>query len=152
MGGGFDFVRKALDIGFGGAFGLFGFGGGGGRLRAGVVPVYEVAAAVEFRVMAAYAPYRAAVEAFGPAYPRTVLGGDEVEVARDAVASGLFEHHEERTHPVREFRAARTAVLEELRRAHAWSAMRLLDGLVGVVDEQKRTFRAVDPPPLQDAV
>ena len=50
-GEGFDFVREALDIGFGGAFGLFGFGGGGGRLRAGVVPVYEIAAAVEFRVV-----------------------------------------------------------------------------------------------------
>ena len=31
------------------AFGLFGFGGG--RLRVGVVPVYEIAAAVEFRVV-----------------------------------------------------------------------------------------------------
>ena len=31
-GEGFDFVREALDIGFGGTFGLFGFGGrGGGR-------------------------------------------------------------------------------------------------------------------------
>ena len=28
-GEGFDFVREALNIGFGGAFGLFGFGGGG---------------------------------------------------------------------------------------------------------------------------
>ena len=45
-GEGFDFVREALDIGFGGTFGLFGFGGGGGRLRVGVVPVYEIAAAV----------------------------------------------------------------------------------------------------------
>ena len=27
-GEGFDFVREALNIGFGGAFGLFGFGGG----------------------------------------------------------------------------------------------------------------------------
>ena len=53
MGEGFDFVREALDIGFGGTFGLFGFGGRGGRLRAGVVPVYEVAAAVELRVVQA---------------------------------------------------------------------------------------------------
>ena len=29
-GEGFDFVCEALDIGFGGAFCLFGFGGGGG--------------------------------------------------------------------------------------------------------------------------
>ena len=50
-GEGFDFVREALDIGFGGAFGLFRFWFGGGRLRAGVVPVYEVAAAVELRVV-----------------------------------------------------------------------------------------------------
>ena len=52
-GKGFDFVCEALDIGFGGAFGLFGFGGGGGRLRVGVVPVHQIAAAVEFRVMQA---------------------------------------------------------------------------------------------------
>jgi hypothetical protein len=30
---GFDFVREALDIGFGGAFGLFGFGGAGGKME-----------------------------------------------------------------------------------------------------------------------
>ena len=52
-GEGFDFVCEALDIGFSGVFGLFGFGGGGGRPGAGVVPVYEVAAAVELRVVAA---------------------------------------------------------------------------------------------------
>jgi len=52
-GEGFDFVCKALDIGFSGVFGLFGFEGGGGRPGAGVVPVYEVAAAVELRVVAA---------------------------------------------------------------------------------------------------
>jgi hypothetical protein len=32
-GEGFDFVREALDIGFGGAFGLFGFGGAGGKME-----------------------------------------------------------------------------------------------------------------------
>ena len=33
-GEGFDFVREALGIGFGGAFGLFGFGGGGSKMEA----------------------------------------------------------------------------------------------------------------------
>ena len=32
-GEGFDFVREALDIGFGRAFGLFGFGGAGGKME-----------------------------------------------------------------------------------------------------------------------
>ena len=32
-GEGFDFVCEALDIGFGGAFGLFGFGGAGGKME-----------------------------------------------------------------------------------------------------------------------
>jgi hypothetical protein len=54
-GEGFDFVGEALDIGFGGAFGLFLFRQGG-RLRVGVVPVHQIAAAVEFRVVAADAP------------------------------------------------------------------------------------------------
>ena len=83
-GEGFDFVREALDIGFGGVFGLFLFRQGG-RLRVGVVPVHQIAAAVEFRVVAADAPYRAVVEAFRPAEPRTVLGADKVEVAGFAV-------------------------------------------------------------------
>ena len=51
-GEGFDFVCEALDIGFGGAFGLFLFRQGG-RLRVGIVPVHQIAAAVELRVMQA---------------------------------------------------------------------------------------------------